>query len=189
MITCVTFDTCAYSSRYIPCSALTQCVRMYDFPPFFTKQPNEDTWRLQLKLWLDVVHDWCVKNNDYHVSSTSPVFTNTAIDRTLNSDTAELVLTELCRSGRAEKSGTGVIVYKHLPRDLAAKLVDWARETGHEKAVFTFYELGEGELPGLTDFVGADNLVLTRVAEILAKSDKAVPMKEEGEYVGMKMTL
>lgn len=162
---------------------------MYEFPPFFTRQPNEDTWRLQLKLWMDVVHAWCVEHNEFRVTSTSPLFRNERIDRTLNSDTAELVLAELCRCGRAERNGAAVLVYRRQPQELAAALTQWARSTGHESAVLTFYELSEGELPGLTEFAGADKMLLTRVAEALAKRGEAVAMKEDGECVGLKLTL
>lgn len=164
---------------------------MYEFPPFFTRQPNEDTWRLQLKLWQDVVYKWCLANNEWRLTPSADVFTNKRIDRTLNIDAATHVLTEMCRKGVAEKleNNETFLVFKHTPADLATELRQWARETGHETSVLTFYELSEGELPSLEKFINADDITLKRVAEVLERRKEGVAMKEEGECVGIKITL
>jgi ESCRT-II complex subunit VPS25 len=34
-------------------------VRFFDFPPFFTKQPNQDTWNKQQELWMELILSFC----------------------------------------------------------------------------------------------------------------------------------
>ncbi|CCH42087.1 Vacuolar protein-sorting-associated protein 25 [Wickerhamomyces ciferrii] len=36
--------------------------QIYNFPPFFTKQPNEQTWQAQLNNWIQLILSYCKAN-------------------------------------------------------------------------------------------------------------------------------
>ena len=51
---------------------------VYNFPPFFTLQPNETTRRKQFGLWKDVL----ISNRVFMITKSNPVFHNLKINRT-----------------------------------------------------------------------------------------------------------
>lgn len=54
---------------------------IFDFPPFFTRQPNQDTWNKQQDLWLQVIMTFCKTNKIYQLPVNGQVepFTNQKI--------------------------------------------------------------------------------------------------------------
>lgn len=97
--------------------------KIYNFPPFFTKQPNEQTWSAQRQQWVQLILSYCrfhriwimndrgvvlsqgdvesesLEDSQQDVDSTSEVFHNEAIDRQLDIDTIRLLFKEMLRSG------------------------------------------------------------------------------------------
>lgn len=161
---------------------------IYEFPPFFTKQPNEESWKSQLLTWYRIITEFCRASGKWQVSHSSPVFTNTRIQRQLPPEAAKLVLDSMVESGIAEQlSASEVYVYAVKPSELAYELKQWSAATGHDGSVLTFYELQEGELPGLERFKGIDSLLLTRVVRVLVKRGDATGLNENNEMVGLKL--
>lgn len=160
---------------------------IYEFPPFFTRQPNEDTWQAQLEQWQRVILAVCAHERQWDVSATSKVFANPRIQRELKPSVASTVLETMVKQGQAERTKTGVYVYAQKPAELAAHLTQWSKATGHSQTVLTIYELTEGELPGLDAFKDLDNKLLVRVVETMARRGDAAPIKENGEIVGLKL--
>lgn len=80
----------------------------YDFPPFFTLQPNEETRRKQMDAWCQLVLSYFQnkKETNLDVSSLSTthkdLFCNSKINRKANSQLIEAILNELYRRGNLE---------------------------------------------------------------------------------------
>lgn len=60
----------------------------YEFPPFFTLQPNTDTRRKQIEAWCDLVLTYHRTTKTYvmdiqEAAQSSPLFNNAKIDRIL----------------------------------------------------------------------------------------------------------
>lgn len=56
----------------------------YNFPPFFTIQPNDEVRMMQLKEWRDIVIKWHEANAKTSMSVLDwPLFENKRIDREL----------------------------------------------------------------------------------------------------------
>jgi len=161
---------------------------IFEFPPFFTRQPNEDTWQAQLEQWHRVIHAFCAHDRVWEVSPTSKMWRNPRIQREVKTSIAEIILDAMVKRGLAERvKGSLVYVYAQKPEELAAKLKKWAQSTGHSGTVLTFYELTEGEHPGLAEFADLDGHLLKRVVEVMSRRGDAAAIKEEGETVGIKM--
>lgn len=60
----------------------------YDFPPFFSKQPNRDTNARRVQLWKDLILGYCAHHRVFSLSvrealASSPLFYNEKISRRL----------------------------------------------------------------------------------------------------------
>lgn len=73
----------------------------YNFPPFFTLQPNEETRKKQQNAWCQLVLDYFKHHNKVNISVTSlsdasdPLFHNKSIQRSAKPELIESVLHEL----------------------------------------------------------------------------------------------
>ncbi|XP_022798376.1 vacuolar protein-sorting-associated protein 25-like [Stylophora pistillata] len=78
----------------------------YNFPPFFTLQPNLDTRRKQIAGWCDLVLAFYKHHKSYILdvteAQTSELFFNKKIDRKLSLETINLILEELQSKGNIE---------------------------------------------------------------------------------------
>jgi ESCRT-II complex subunit VPS25 len=56
---------------------------IYNFAPFFTQQPNLETWKKQRDLWASLIMKWMQfhKNSVLYID-TKDLFTNESISRT-----------------------------------------------------------------------------------------------------------
>ncbi|CAJ0966387.1 unnamed protein product [Ranitomeya imitator] len=92
----------------------------YNFPPFYTLQPNVDTRQKQLSAWSSLVLSYCRHNKLYTMNvmeiQESPLFNNKKIQRKLSLESVQVVLEELRKK---------VQVYV---KDLHIKLTVLARE-------------------------------------------------------------
>lgn len=64
-----------------PQSGKFEFPKIYDFPPFFTKQPNLDTYQSQLEQWKNVIIKYCEYNKVWALSITGKPI-NSDIDDT-----------------------------------------------------------------------------------------------------------
>jgi len=77
----------------------------FNFPPFFTIQPNVDTRKKQLEAWCRFVLDRQKAQNSHSLDvneAQSALFANKEINRKLSADGVMMVLEELRKLGHLE---------------------------------------------------------------------------------------
>ncbi|KAJ5632592.1 hypothetical protein N7490_008931 [Penicillium lividum] len=172
----------------------------YNFPPFFTPQPNTNTRQAQLEKWSSLIQSWCRHHRLYRLSLVeaidSPLFHNAALRKRLDIREVRAVIDWMAKSEeeggggqRAEwiDSSTGnqpksvAWVWWRRPEEWADILVDWVEGTGQRGAVLTVYELVQGEATGTQEFHGMDNGVMLKTLSILSKRGKAQVFGSEGQ--------
>ncbi|KAJ2782235.1 hypothetical protein H4R18_002379 [Coemansia javaensis] len=159
-----------------------QFPEIYSFPPFFTRQPNEDTWKEQRRQWCDLV----VAFHRHHRRSSlalaeavaEPPFANRQIRRALRVDTLREIVDELVNQGHAAWSGPKntrdtCLIFWRKPEVWAGILHRWASERGLCNTVLTLYELANGDDAADQDFHGLDHATLRRSLEALQGQGKA----------------
>lgn len=138
----------------------------YNFPPFFTPQPNSNTRLSQLEKWSSLIQAWCRHHHQYRLSLTdaidSPLFHNTTLRKRLDLAGARDVVEWMTKSEeeggggrRAEwlDASAGVngapksiaYIWWRRPEEWADVIADWVENTGQRGAVLTVYELVQGE--------------------------------------------
>lgn len=140
----------------------------YNFPPFFTPQPNSSTRHSQLQKWSSLIQSWCRHHRQYRLSLIdaldTPLFHNAALRKRLDLREARAVLDWMAKSEeeggggrRAEwidnaANGNNAAPAKNVawiwwrrPEEWADLLADWVDGSGQRGVVLTVYELVEGE--------------------------------------------
>ncbi|KAJ5707042.1 hypothetical protein N7488_006843 [Penicillium malachiteum] len=174
----------------------------YNFPPFFTPQPNTNTRQAQLQKWSSLIQAWCRHHRQYRLSLVeavdSPLFHNAALRKRLDLREARDVVDWMVKSEeeggggrRAEwidSSSSGsqgpksvAWIWWRRPEEWADVLVDWVEGTGQKGAVLTVYELVQGEATVSQEFHGMDNDVMLKALSVLAKRGKAQVFGSEGQ--------
>ncbi|KAF8565176.1 hypothetical protein P879_10329 [Paragonimus westermani] len=147
---------------------------LYNFPPFFTLQPNAETRRKQQDAWCQLVLDYFRHKNVYNISiasirdSSCSLFHNKSISRSANSDLISNVLDELHRRGNLEwidKQRINARIIWRTPEEWADILFRWARDTGHDTESEPFH--------------GLDNTILLEALRCLQKRGKAELISDE----------
>lgn len=135
----------------------------YNFPPFFTPQPNTNTRHSQLQKWSSLIQAWCRHHRQYRLSLIeaidTPLFHNTQLRKRLDLREARAVIDWMAKSeseggdGRAEWiEGSGTQAPKTVawiwwkrPEEWADVIADWIEGTGQRGVVLTVYELTQGD--------------------------------------------
>ncbi|XP_050542040.1 vacuolar protein-sorting-associated protein 25 [Daktulosphaira vitifoliae] len=156
----------------------------YNFPPFFTIQPNVETRKKQLEAWRTLLLNYCstqkICSIDIREGDRLPVFNNSAISRKLSPEAITTVLEFLQKTGNADpldKSKTRWHIYWHTLDEWASIIYKWAQDNGMINTVCTFYEISSdtgGELNGL------DDDVLMKILKILERRQQAEILTLEG---------
>ncbi|KAM0793106.1 hypothetical protein ACM66B_000586 [Microbotryomycetes sp. NB124-2] len=171
---------------------------LYSFPPFFTQQPNAQTWQHQRQQWTTLVLSYCKFHKTSRLELTDAtsdleLFNNKAIKRRLPLATLRAVIEGMVASGQAEydwaggKPGRGVpppaaLIYWRRPEEWASVIYEWIKETGQTNSIMTFWELTEGgDLVHLQDFYQLPEAVLRKALDTLIKQGKAQVFKGVGE--------
>lgn len=61
--------------------------QIHTFPPFYTRQLHEETWRKQRQLWIEIILAYCAAERIFEIDLQaesllqSPLFYNPQIDR------------------------------------------------------------------------------------------------------------
>ncbi|CAG8083712.1 unnamed protein product [Penicillium olsonii] len=174
----------------------------YNFPPFFTPQPNTSTRHAQLEKWSSLIQSWCRHHRQYRLSLIeaveSPLFYNTALRKRLDLREARAVVDWMTKSEeeggggrRAEwinetgSSGQGgksiAWIWWKRPEEWADVLVEWVEGTGQRGSVLTVYELIQGDVTMSQEFHGMDTDVMLRSLNVLVKRGKAQIFGAEGQ--------
>uniref|UniRef100_A0A672NSX3 Vacuolar protein-sorting-associated protein 25 n=1 Tax=Sinocyclocheilus grahami TaxID=75366 RepID=A0A672NSX3_SINGR len=124
----------------------------YNFPPFFTLQPNVDTRQKQLAAWCSLVLSFCRHRKLYTLdvleAQESPVFNNKKIERKLSVEAIQVVFEELRKKGNLEwldKSKSRCLIMWRRPEEWGKLIYQWVSKNGMVNSVFTLYELSNGD--------------------------------------------
>ncbi|KAJ3364472.1 Vacuolar protein-sorting-associated protein 25 [Kappamyces sp. JEL0680] len=174
---------------------------IYDFPPFFTPQPNQDTWAKQVDLWCDLLLSYCRSQHVFTLAANpqSVPFTNQKISRSLPKQTIVEVLDRLVKQSRAEwttKEKSLCYIYWNTPEEWANLISKWIYETGKQNSVITLYEIVHGDeaidqgtaTDLTTEFHEADETVIRKALDLLSKKGKATLFSSSDGNTGIKFS-
>ncbi|KAI9606959.1 hypothetical protein KEM48_001730 [Puccinia striiformis f. sp. tritici PST-130] len=154
---------------------------IFSFPPFFTKQPNQQTWAHQVRLWHQLILSYCRyhKLHKIDISSSATLedhelFHNPSISRRLNSESILSVFESMVQSGTAEyypMRGTSRV---KSPTRWAERAYEYVTENGLTNTVMTLYELTSPDhQPPDHPLLGLDPIILRMALAVLVKTGKA----------------
>lgn len=174
----------------------------YEFPPFFTMQPNDETRRKQLDAWCDLILDYCKLKRMFQLdlaeSQKSDLFHNKKIDRKCSLEMIGALVDELVRRGRAEwiqadSAGTSsrsaasklspqqqsirgkkcCLILWHTVDEWARLIYDYVDRRALQNTVCTFYELTESSEIKNEKFYQIDRTLFRKALQALNKQNKA----------------
>ncbi|OWA51591.1 Vacuolar protein-sorting-associated protein 25 [Hypsibius exemplaris] len=164
----------------------------YNFPPFFTLQPNLDTRKLQLEAWSALILKYFRSHRlhiiDVNEAQSSPLFHNVSLNRKLSTETIQLILEELRRTGHLEwmdkQKRRGWILWRSVD-DWAKLLYRWAIDNGMSNTVCTLYDLLHGHDTADEEFHNMDQDLMQRALKALELQKKAEVISMDGN-IGVK---
>lgn len=168
---------------------------VHAFPPFFTRQPNQETFKSQLQQWSAIILVYYKFYRKYRMSLTpetlsSDLFTNKSINRSLKLETLREIVEHMVLEGHAEytsKKKDEALIYWRRPDEWSQLLSRHIENTGQNNSVLTIYELTEADEAKDSEFWQMDKSMLRKVVDVLAKKGKAAIMKgPDGEEQGIK---
>ncbi|OKL60113.1 hypothetical protein UA08_04628 [Talaromyces atroroseus] len=173
---------------------------VYDWPAFFTLQPNAQTRQAQMRRWANLISEWCRYHRMFRLSLTdatdSPLFHNARMRKRVGVQDARTIIDWMATSqedggggkraewvpagsvtggGSSGKMGEKTIawIWWKRPEEWAKLIADWVDETAQKNTVLTLYELMHGEATTSQDFHGMDPDVMLKSLNVLVKSGKA----------------
>ncbi|KAL1956006.1 hypothetical protein VTO42DRAFT_7906 [Malbranchea cinnamomea] len=177
-------DSTPSSSSSSPSTFIFPAV--YNFPPFFTLQPNTTTRQSQFQKWSLLIQSYCKHHKLYRLSLIdtidSPLFYNARLRKRLSLADARTIVDWMASAegGRraewvgGQAGGKAVAwIWWRRPEEWATLLADWVEETAQKNTVLTLYELAEGEATISQEFHGIDPDVLQKSLQVLVKRGKA----------------
>lgn len=150
----------------------------YDYPPFWTKQANEEIFEKQAELWSSLICSFCKAINkkkiEINTALDSPLFTNAKIKRHLSKETLMAILEYMEKNGRARfiSDRTNVIIYWVKIEEWAKILFDFGKKYGN--VPYTFRGLIEGTDISDNPFRGMEYETFLEVVQYLEKEGKAI---------------
>ncbi|XP_037319735.2 vacuolar protein-sorting-associated protein 25 isoform X1 [Pungitius pungitius] len=152
----------------------------YNFPPFFTLQPNVDTRQKQLAAWCSLALSYCRHHKLYTLdvmeAQESPVFNNKKVERKLSVEAIQVVFEELRKKGNLEwldKNKSRCLVMWRRPEEWGKLIHQWVSRNGMVNSVFTLYELSNGDDTEGEEFHGLEDWMLLRSLQALQADGKA----------------
>ncbi|CAF4513724.1 unnamed protein product [Rotaria sp. Silwood1] len=139
----------------------------YDFPPFFTLQPNLDTRRKQLDAWCSLVLDYCRLKKVCQ----------------LDQNFIQILLEELRNRGNIEwqdKNKRHCLVLWKSIEEWAKTVYHWITSRGMNGTVCTFYELLYGDDTRSAEFHKIDENLFRRILMELEKRGQATVFLDNG---------
>ncbi|CEP17176.1 hypothetical protein [Parasitella parasitica] len=147
---------------------------MFDFPPFFTRQITESTWKSQAMQWENLILSYARQKRIFRLDlhqATSPgaaqIFENKKINRRLSFETLQDIIEEMTRKALTDSSQIS--------------------ETGQNNQIVTYYEIANGELAEGQEFFELDIAILSKALNILVKRGNAQIFKgTDQDSMGVK---
>jgi ESCRT-II complex subunit VPS25 len=170
----------------------------YNFPPFFTLQPNPLTRSSQLSSWSSLILSYCRHARIYQLSPTelyaasSPLFTNSTLNRRLALPDIRAILEYMSTTEGGKriewidtKTKGKCWVWWRTPDEWADVVYTWVDGTGQKGSVLTVWELSQGDGAKGSELWELDGEVLSKALQVLVKRGKA-QVFGEGEGKGVK---
>lgn len=160
----------------------------YNFPPFFTIQPNLETRKAQLEAWRSLILDFCQHHNVHQLHLrdwlNKPPFYNESIDRRLNLESIRLIINSLVEKKFAEwignKDKDTCLVYARPPEQWAEVIYNYVKEQSMQNTILTFYELLEGDSTKDREFHQLDEIIFLKALKVLERAGKAAVIEMDG---------
>ncbi|KAL1501509.1 hypothetical protein ABEB36_006816 [Hypothenemus hampei] len=151
----------------------------YNFPPFFTLQPNPETRAKQVQAWKTLILDYCKRSKlyvlDVREAGNIALFHNSNINRKLDQSVIVSLLSELQKSGHAnpiDKLKHRWEIYWHTLEEWSSMIYNYIQARGLQNSVLTLYELAHGDDVQDQEFFEIQNEVLIKVLQVLEKDRK-----------------
>lgn len=152
----------------------------FNFPPFFTIQPNLETRKIQLETWSSLIIDYCchkkIATINVNKMINEPIFFNKKIDRQLNNESLNAILEFMQNRGSIEwtnKEKTDCFIYWKTAEEWSQIIYKWARETGQLNTTLTFYEILEEDSNSKQPFYKMDFRLFIKVLNRLNSQNRA----------------
>ena len=160
--------------------AVAELPWQYNFPPFFTIQPNIDTRKKQLEAWCELVLNYQKRKKSYTLDvneAQNDIFHNQEINRKLSVDGIHMVLEELRKRGNLEWKDAKVkkecLIMWRSPEEWGKLIYKYITTNSMTNTVCTLYELTNGEDTEGQEFHGMENWLLLRALKTLESEGKA----------------
>lgn len=159
----------------------------YNFPPFFTIQPNLATRAKQLEAWKELILTYHRTQKKYILDvaevQSSPLFSNKEIKRSLPLDGIYAVLEDLQKQGQLEwtdKQKQRCYIYWRTPEEWGSLIYNWASSHGMTNTVCTLFELTNGDDTADEEFHELDTGLLLKSLRTLENEGKAEVISFDG---------
>ncbi|CAO3614975.1 unnamed protein product [Cunninghamella blakesleeana] len=151
---------------------------IYNFPPFYTRQPTETTWQNQLTQWSNLILKYTRHNKIYTLNLIK-----------LSLETLQEIIEYMIEQGTArwDDDKSQVLLFWRKPDDWADLITQWVNRSGLNNDIVTVYEIAHGELSEGQEFYEIDNKVLLVALQVLVKRGIAQLFKgTEDDDMGVK---
>ncbi|XP_076927546.1 vacuolar protein sorting-associated protein 25-like [Bidens hawaiensis] len=154
----------------------------FNYPPYFTLQPVRETREKQIQLWKELILNYCRVQKVFVIGLEEdfPLFSNPAIERSLNYEAREAFLSAIVLDGQAEwmdKNHRQCLILWHRIKDWADIILHFVKENGLEDSVMTVEDIRTGIESRGTDIHGMDRGVLMRALKLLENKGKLAIFK------------
>lgn len=151
----------------------------FNFPPFFTVQPNLATRKKQLDAWTSLICDYCRHHKmltlNVQDAQTMELFHNKSISRKLNAEAVTTIAEYMIEEGKAVwlVAQKVLIVLWRSVEEWAKIIYDFAVNSGMTNSVCTLFELVHGDDTTQEEFYGIDVEVLKVFLKSLEEQGRA----------------
>ncbi len=168
--------------------------KFIDFPPFFTQQPNVETFEKQVEEWCQVILKYCKSNKIFQLplTQTEP-FVNHKINRKLSIEMIKyillirIIIDRLVSVKRAEiKDSNQCFIFYYTLQEWADMIYKHIFDTGRCGTIITLYELLNSSEYSSQEFFKANDQVILKALNILQNQDKLVLITSNDGNTGIK---
>eukprot|EP00916_Digyalum_oweni_P014255 GHVL01023406.1.p1 GENE.GHVL01023406.1~~GHVL01023406.1.p1 ORF type:complete len:167 (-),score=29.00 GHVL01023406.1:143-643(-) len=158
----------------------------YNFPPFFTIQPNLVTREKQLQIWENFILNFFKEKRLFYMDEKCEIFKNEKISRRLDQAAIKTVMNHLIKSGKAKQlTEMKTLIFWRSLEEWSNLVESWAKATG--RSVETVWSMTNGREAKDTEFHGIPHELMMNILDNLAKSGKVVVINNTNEKeVGVK---
>ncbi|KAL5541047.1 hypothetical protein UlMin_042620 [Ulmus minor] len=167
----------------------------FNYPPYFTLQPVRDIREKQVQLWKELILEFCRFQKIFVIGLEEefPLFSNPAIERSLNHEAREAFLSALVSEGRAEwldKGHRKCLILWHRIQEWAEIILNFVKDNGLEDSVMTVEEIRTGTESRGTELQDIDRTILVRALKILEQKGKLALFKgSSADDEGVKFSI